>query len=76
MAAELRKLVVTRKEKYLKIEAIVKKEEKEVDEITKRIRSTHAKLEQETNTLKQVIQQSKAHQCNRIPSTSQTFTKD
>ncbi|EFX65706.1 hypothetical protein DAPPUDRAFT_264338 [Daphnia pulex] len=54
MAAELRKLVVHRKEKYLKIEAIVKKEEVEVDEITKRIRSTHAKLEQETNTLKQI----------------------
>lgn len=67
MDAELRKLVVNRKEKYLKIEAIVKKEEVEMDEITKRIRSIHAKLEQETNTLKQVIQHTKARQCNRMP---------
>jgi hypothetical protein len=76
MVAEFRKLVVNRKEKYLKIEAIVKKEEVEMDEITKRIRSTHAKLEQETNTLKQVIQHTKARQCNRMLSTLQTFTKD
>ena len=55
MGAELRKLVVSRKEKYLKIEAIVKKEEEEVEEITKRIRITHARLEQEANTLKQVV---------------------
>jgi|LakMenEpi03Aug12_release.lakeMendotaPanAssembly.Ray.scaffolds.fasta_scaffold577727_2 hypothetical protein len=54
MAAELRRLVVSRKEKYLKIEAIVQKEEAEVDEITKRIQSTNARLEKEASILKQV----------------------
>lgn len=54
MGTELRSLVVNRKEKYMKIEAIVTKLEKEVEDIIKRINNTNARLEQASNNLKQV----------------------
>lgn len=54
MGAELRRTLVNRKEKYLKIEAVVTKLEEEVDDITKRMQSINFRIEQATNTLSQV----------------------
>lgn len=50
----MRQLVVHRKEKCLAADAAVGKLEVEVELITKRMRSTNAKIEQAANTLKQV----------------------
>lgn len=54
MGTELRRLLVNRREKYMKIEAVVQKLEGDVEDITKRINSTNIKLEQAANILKEV----------------------
>ncbi len=54
MGAELRQLVVNRKEKCLAIEAAVGRLEGEVDAITKRMQNISVKIEHAANTLTQV----------------------
>lgn len=54
MGTELRRILVNRKEKYLRIEASVTKLEEEVDDLTKRIQHTNSKIDQASNNLKQV----------------------
>ena len=51
---ELRGLLVNRKEKYMKTEAVVTKLEQEVEETNKRIQNIQTKLEKTAISLKQV----------------------
>lgn len=51
---ELRRILVSRKEKYMKIEAVVTKLEGEVEDANKRIQNVQARLEQAVVALKQV----------------------
>lgn len=51
---ELRRILVNRKEKYMKIEAAVTKLEGEVEDTNKRIQNVQARLEQAVAALKQV----------------------
>lgn len=52
--AELRQHLLQRKERYMKVEASVKRLEAEVEEVSKRLQATNVRLEHAQATLKQV----------------------
>lgn len=54
METDLRRHLVNRKEKYLRIEAVVTKWEREVEDVTKKVKSATFKLENCAKTLEQV----------------------
>ena len=54
METELRQIVISRKEKYMKTESNITKLESDVDDLTKRIQHINLSLEKASITLKQV----------------------
>jgi|688.fasta_scaffold1863694_2 hypothetical protein len=54
METELRQILVSRKEKYMKTESNITKLESDVDDLTKRIQHINLSLEKASITLKQV----------------------
>jgi hypothetical protein len=56
METELRQVVVSRKEKYMKTESSITKLESDVDDLTKRVHMINISLEKGSINLKQVKQ--------------------